>query len=403
MPALAADHHGAVTKLDAILLATAGLSAIGGFRRGFLVGALALTGFGAGVLLVATLTAAFAEDARTTPLPALGALAAGLLGSGLLAATGARLRRRWRPRGSHEAGARRLRGRVANALDQALGALLSAAVVLGLAWLAGAAASQPAAPAVLRQAVRESVVLSRLSAALPPAGPILAALPRVDAIPRLRGPSAGVAAPPAGIARDRDVRAAAASVVRIIGMACGRGVSGSGWVAAPGLVVTNAHVVAGQQVLRVASTDETHLRDAVVVAYDDRDDVAVLRVAGLGARPLRMAGDVERGRPVAMLGYPGNGPYRALPARLGQTRSVLVGGGGGAPLARRTITLFRAVVRPGNSGGPLVDRSGRVVATVFAARSERRSRTGFAVPNEPVRRSLAKAGDDPVATGSCDR
>lgn len=390
-----------MTELDAVLLAVAALAAIGGFRRGFLVGALALAGFAGGVLLVTVLTQAYAEDARTTPLPALGALIAGLLGSAVLAATGARLRRRWRPRASRATEPRRLGGRVVNTVDRAAGALLSAAVVLGLAWLAGAAASQGAAPAPLREAVGRSVVLSRLTAALPPAAPILAALPRFDAIPRLRGPSAQVAAPPRGVPRDSDVRAAAASVVRIVGMACGRGVSGSGWVAAPGLVVTNAHVVAGQQKLRIASGDGTDPHDAVVVAYDPRDDVAILRAAGLEARPLRMATDVERGTPVAMLGYPRDGPYRALPARLGQTRTLLAGAGGATPV-RRTVTLFRAAVRPGNSGGPLVDRSGRVVATVFAARVERRPRTGFAVPNQPVRRSLAAAGDDPVATGSCD-
>ena len=389
-----------MTQLDAVILAAAALSAIGGFRRGFLVGALALAGFAGGVLLVMRLTGALAE-ARTTPLPALGALAAGLLGSALLATAGARLRRRWRGPASRATGPRRLTGRVANALDRTAGALLSAAVVLGVAWLAGAAASQPAAPMALREAVGRSFVLSRVSAALPPAAPILAALPRLDAIRRLRGPSAEVAAPPAGVARDPDVRAAATSVVRIVGTACGRGVSGSGWVAAPETVVTNAHVVGGQREVRVASGDEARLHDAVVVAYDERDDVAVLRVAGLAARPLRMTGDVERGTPAAMLGYPRNGPYRALPARLGPTRSVLVGGAGGPRLARRTVTLFRAVVRPGNSGGPLVDRSGRVVATVFAARSERRSRTGFAVPNRPVRRAVANAGDAPVDTGAC--
>lgn len=395
-------HHGAVTQLDVVILVAAAVSAIGGSRRGFVLGALALAGFAGGVLLATALTAAFAEGERASPLPALLALTAGLLGSAMLAAVGARLRRRWSRSLTPRLGTSRLTRRAASASDRVLGGLLSAGVVLGLAWLAGAAASQPAAPALLREAVRESVVLTRLTAALPPAAPILAALPRFDPIPRLRGPSAQVVAPPRGVARDPDIRAAAPSVVRIVGMACGRGMSGSGWVAAPGLVVTNAHVVAGQTEPLVAAGDEMDLHDSVVVAFDRRDDVAVLRVSGLAARALPMARDAKPGTPAAMLGYPRNGPYSAVPARLGETRWLLTGGASGASLARRTVTLFRAVVHPGNSGGPLVDRSGRVVATVFAARKERRSRTGFAVPNRPVRRVLADVGDDPVATGSCD-
>lgn len=390
-----------MTQLDAVILVLAAVSAVGGSRRGFVVGALALAGFAGGVLVAIALTAAFAPAERASALPALLALASGFVGSAALAATGTRLRRRWSGPASHRLATTSRSLRAASAVDRLLGGLLSAGVVLGLAWLAGAAASQPAAPALLREAVRKSVVLTRLSAALPPAAPILAALPRFDALPRLRGPSAEVLAPPRGVARDPDIEAVATSVVRIVGVACGRGMTGSGWVAAPGLVVTNAHVVAGPGERRVAAGAEMRPHDAVVVAFDRRDDIAVLRVPGLEARALPLAGDAEPGTPAAMLGYPRNGPYRAIPARLGETRWLLAAGASDAPLAPRTVTLFRAVVRPGNSGGPLVDRAGRVVATVFAARNERRSRTGFAVPNRAVRRVLASAGKDPVATGSC--
>jgi S1-C subfamily serine protease len=196
------------------------------------------------------------------------------------------------------------------------------------------------------------------------------------------------------------VRAARASVVRVVGTACGRGMSGSGWIAGRAIVVTNAHVVAGQDDTQVQPRGEGGLLDAVAVAIDTRNDVAVLRVPGLDGRRLRMAGSATAGAPAAVLGFPGDGPYRVRAARLGATRTVLARERSDTSTVRRSITLFRATVRPGNSGGPLVDRAGRVAGTVFGARSERNSRTGFAVPNEPVRRTLSAAGG-PVDTGPC--
>ena len=175
--------------------------------------------------------------------------------------------------------------------------------------------------------------------------------------------------------------------------------SGSGWVAAPGLVVTNAHVVAGQTDTHVQLATQNRLLDAVAVAVDRRNDIAVLRVPGLNAPALRMA-DVASGTAVAMLGFPEGGPYRARAARLGATRTLFGSGAADGSPVRRSVTLFRAAVRRGNSGGPLIDSAGRVAGTVFAARNERRSRTGFAVPNAAVRRALAGA-DRPVTTGAC--
>ncbi len=136
------------------------------------------------------------------------------------------------------------------------------------------------------------------------------------------------------------------------------------------------------------------------MSIDQRNDVAVLRVAGLEAPALRMATDVEAAAAVVMLGFPGNGPYRARPARLGAQETVLVRTEAGRTPVPRSVRPFRASVRPGNSGGPLVDRSGRVTATVFGARIEARSRTGFAVPNAAVRRALSRIAG-PVGTGPC--
>ena len=378
-----------MTKLDGLILAAVALAALGGYRRGFLIGALTLAGFATGAWFGMKLGQQLG-DGKPTGMSVLFALAGGCVASAVLAGVGVRLRARWvseaalRGDGTRGGASRCFM----DALDRVSGVVLSTVVTLLVAWLMGAVALQPGVPAPVREAVADSLVLAGLDAALPSPDPILVAVDRFDSLLRLREPSADVAAPPRGIVRDRDVRAARASVVRVLGTACGRASSGSGWVAARGMVVTNAHVVAGQLEAQVQLRGEGRLFDAVTVAIDERNDVAVLRVAELDAPVLRMATDVEAGTAVAMLGFPGNGAYSARPARLGATRTLLTTGEAPVP-ARRSVTLFRAAVRPGNSGGPLVDRFGRVTATVFGARVGRRSRNAFAVPSRTVRRVLS--------------
>ena len=177
-----------------------------------------------------------------------------------------------------------------------------------------------------------------------------------------------MAPPNAAIARDPEVRAAGRSVVRVLGTACGLGVQGSGWVAGDGLVVTNAHVVAGQDDTTVQLAGEGDSVDAQAVWYDPRNDLAILRAPGVaGAPALSMNVDARPGASAAVLGFPENGPYDVRPARLGQTATVVSQDAYGRGPVRRLITSLRGRVRHGNSGGPAVDGSGRVVATIFAA------------------------------------
>ena len=173
-------------------------------------------------------------------------------------------------------------------------------------------------------------------------------------------------APSAAIARDPDVAAVAGSVVRILGTACGLGVEGSGWVAGDGLVVTNAHVVAGEEDTVVQVRGVGARLDATAVAFDATNDVAVLRVSGLSAPALTLVSDPPVGAEAAILGFPQNGPYSVRAGRLGQTRAVVSTDAYGNGPVTRQMTTFRGVVRPGNSGGPLVDTAGRVLTTVFA-------------------------------------
>jgi S1-C subfamily serine protease len=248
----------------------------------------------------------------------------------------------------------------------------------------------------LRRAVQRSEVLRRLNSIVPPAR-LLQALHRVDPFPSITGPAIPSEPVDPRVLRDPSVRDAAPSVVRVLGTACGLGVSGSGWVARPGLVVTAAHVVAGETDTVVVPPGTTHAYRAHAVAFDRRNDVAVLRVPGLRARPLR-AVEPRPGAAVAIVGYPGNGPLTETPGRIGATSTVLTRDAYGRGPVARTVTAIAGLIRHGDSGGPAIDRSGAVQATVFAARVG--TRAGYAVPTRIVLRTLESARGR-VSTGAC--
>jgi S1-C subfamily serine protease len=138
---------------------------------------------------------------------------------------------------------------------------------------------------------------------------------------------------------------------------------------------------------------------ARAVHYDARNDVAVLRVDGLGAPSLRLARSPRTGADAAILGFPLDGPYRVRPARLGATVSALTDDAYGRGPVRRSIVSLRGRIQSGNSGGPVVDARGRVVATVFAATVDG-PRGGYGVPNATVRRALQDTRGT-VSTGDC--
>jgi S1-C subfamily serine protease len=237
---------------------------------------------------------------------------------------------------------------------------------------------------------------------LPPSGSILNALARFDPFPRFAGPAVDLSPPNSAIARDPQVKAAGAGVVRILGSACGLGIEGSGWVARPGVVVTNAHVVAGTDDTVVQEGGVDPKRDAQAIYFDPTNDVAVLRVDGLDAPALRLVKDPRPGTSGAVLGYPENGPYDVEPARLGRTETVTSTDAYGRGPVRRTVTSLRARVREGNSGGPVVDGGGRVMTTVFAATVGGPQAGGYGVPNDVVRSALSAARGS-VSTGPCAR
>jgi S1-C subfamily serine protease len=385
---------GPVTTIDWLIVVFCVLLAFYGFLQGFIVGALSLLGFAVGAFIgtrIGPLVLPQGSHSHYAPLfGLLGALLAGGVMATGLEGIGLRARSRLRVPGLQT-------------VDGLLGAVLTACVGLGIAWIVGAVVVQSTNSSTLRQNIQQSVILHDLDKLLPPSGPILNALARFDPLPSVNGPAASVPPPTSGILSAPGVRNAGGSVVRVVGTACGLGIEGSGWVAAPGLVVTNAHVVAGESDTRVQVGGNSPGLPAEAVDFDPRDDVAILRVAGLGLHSLGIARSAPSGSSAAILGYPEDGPFNAQPARVGQTLKVETDNAYGQGPILRLVTQLRGLVRPGNSGGPVVDSSGQVVATVFAAIASGTGRGGFAVPNSLVRAQLARAESrsGPARTGAC--
>lgn len=292
------------------------------------------------------------------------------------------------------------------AIDKFAGAALGVGVGLVAVWLL-AAMTMNLPIGGLRQQIHQSAILRALDATLPPAPEVLARFGRIIAPngfpqvftglepppqPPVTGPNAAAVNMAASTGR--------ASTVRIEGLGCGGIVGGSGFVAAPSLVATNAHVVAG--ISNPVVFDGAGPHPATTVWFDPDLDFAVLRVGGLSATPLPLLpGDVPRGTPGAVLGYPGGGPLTVSPAavlgeRVAVGRDIYDQG-----LVRRTIYELQADVRPGNSGGPVVASQGAVLGVVFAA-SQVQGGIGYALTSREAAPGLARAATNgAVSTGTC--
>jgi S1-C subfamily serine protease len=386
-----------VTGLDWLIIAFSLAMAVWGYQQGLIVGVLSLGGFAIGAFLGSRLGPALLPEGSHSPYAPATALAGAVLVGGIAAVSMEGLAVAARRRLLGTAGRRR---GVAVA-ESSGGAVLLVALALGLAWLFGAVALNAPGAKSLRQAVQQSAILRALNDAFPPSSALINALNRIDPRVSIRGPSPDVAAPDSKIARDPEVRTAAGSVVRVLGTACGLGVEGSGWVAAPGLVVTNAHVVAGESDTTVTPAGSDTALDATAVHYDPTNDLALLRVSGLDDQPLSLVPDVGSGTPGAVIGYPENGPLTITPARVGETGPVITQDSYGRGPVTRQLTALRGAVHSGNSGGPLVDGDGRVMGTVFAATTQGKP-GGYAVPNGVVAGALGDS-TGAVSTGPCTR
>jgi S1-C subfamily serine protease len=389
--------------LDVVLVLAALLFAVSGYRQGFVVGVMSFVGFLGGGVLGARMAPALAERGVLADLPApvvgLGlVLIAATLGQMLATLVGAALRNRltWRP---------------ARSLDALGGAVVSVVSLLLVAWLVGTAVASSPYPALASQ-VRSSVVLQAVDDAVPaPVERFFGAFRRLIDDRGFPEVFAGLAptqvteveAPDAALAQSPAVLAARPSVLKITGVAeaCRRRIEGTGFVYAPQRVMTNAHVVAGVDEPRV-EVDDRQL-PARVVLFDPARDVAVLAVPELGRAALEFAGEAPQGAGAVVVGYPQNGPFRADPARVRGTQRARGPDIYQQETVVREIYAIRGLVRPGNSGGPLLDETGRVYGVVFAAAADD-PQTGYALTAAEVA-SAAQAGagaTERVDTRTCD-
>jgi S1-C subfamily serine protease len=389
-----------VNFLDLLILAAALAAGWIGYRLGFVRRLTSWVGLCAGVVLAVLLVDDVAEALRGTPprTRLLGALAfvllAATIGQAVGYAIGGVLHRRF--------------GRTASAGlrqgDRVAGAALGVTGVLVVMWLLiPALASSPGWPA---RAVRDSAVaraIDRLAPDPPDEAETLGRLVGDETFPEvfdtLTSPDAG-SPPEGGLPRDVAQRVAG-SVVKVEGNACDRVQEGTGFVAAPDLVVTNAHVVAGESRTRVDAPNGRF--DARVVAFDPNRDLAVLAVPGLDLPSLeRGEGRVDdRG---SLFGHPGGGPLRESPMRIAEQITAR-----GSNIERnapteRDVFVLAAVTQPGDSGAPVVETDGRVVGVVFAFDLSRPT-TAYALTTselaavlDPV---LATSRRAPVSTGPC--
>lgn len=373
-----------------------------GYRQGLAVGALSLLGFAVGALAAVRIAPGLADHLEGPVRSAVllvAVLVAAWVGQVLGGMIGVRLR----------SGVSRPGLRV---LDQVLGSvagLVAAALVL---WFVAGAAREIAPPSLARQ-LSSSVVLGRIDALVPARVDALAAqfrqeissssFPRVfdgvrpEPLVPVQAPDAN-AIPPAVQAQVRR------SVVKITGDAasCDRGQEGSGAVVAPERVITNAHVVAGVRAPRVQLVDGGRRYPATVVLFDPRVDVAVLAVPGLPAPALPLGEPMQRGDDAAVVGYPGNGPYREVPARVRSRISATGEDIYGGPGATRQVYSLYAQVEQGNSGGPLVSVDGRLAGLIFAKSLEDAS-TGYALTLDEIRDEIrtGSRATSPVSTRGC--
>jgi S1-C subfamily serine protease len=318
------------------------------------------------------------------------------LGQALFQYVGARLRDRitWQP---------------IRAVDAIGGSALSAVAVLLVAWALGVAVGGGRIGA-FTPLVRDSTILAKVDQTLPTdSDKVLQAFNNVVGttfFPRYLEPFAPeriVAVRPGDprMLTDPDVVAAEASVVKVRGTnGCGGGVEGTGFFYAPGRLMTNAHVVAGvtRPEVEVGGSSVT----ASVVLYDPALDIAVLSLPDTGSFPLAFDTEVEPRDPVAVLGYPEDGPYDVESGRVRSEQRLRSPDIYGDGTVIRQVFSLRALIRPGNSGGPIVTSAGDVAGVVFAA-SVTDDDTGYALTADQVAQSGVdgRTSTDEVSTGDC--
>lgn len=380
-------------------------AAASGYRRGLVAMLTAM----AGAVLGAVIGIKLAPQAGSLVHHPAGRIAISI--AIVLAAVGVgQMVGRWA--GSRLAGL--LSWRPVQAVDRGLGMVGQTVAVLVVIWLIAVPLAALPLPWLSAQ-IRTSAVLAEVDGVMPPQAQQISARLRALFVgtglpqildPLTPAPDTPVAPPDPALARDPALAALAASIPKIHAesRACAQAMEGSGFVVAPGRVVTNAHVVAGSSTVTVQVADGRSLR-ATVVEFDPEVDIAVLSVPSLAAAPLTLADDpagASAGDDAAAAGYPLGGPFTLSPMRLRATIRLTGPDIYGADTVTREVYTLRGTIRPGNSGGPLLDADGAVIGVVFGAAIDKPD-VGFALTLRQAMMPIAKGVNARQAadTGSC--
>lgn len=291
--------------------------------------------------------------------------------------------------------------------DVILGAIAGGVTLLMTIWLMAPMLVSLPFPG-LQNAIRSSVIISSLDAHLPSAPNVIADLNHIinpNGFPTVFSgheptPPVNTSLPSLG-SLQYAVTADEASVVKIEGNGCGGVVEGSGFVAADGLVITNAHVVAGVQAPYVLDSNGTHR--ATPIWFDPNLDIAILSVHDLVGKALTVSSDTASdGTNGAVLGYPGGGPFSVQPATIMDTFEAVGKNIYNEGSTTRNVYELKATVIPGNSGGPVVTADGTVIGVVFAE-STTYNQVGYALVTKAVVTALHQAEQQPTptTTGTC--
>ena len=392
--------------LDLILLVLVAAFAVAGYRQGFIIGVLSFAGFLGGVAIGAIVAPRISQAVASSLswqafVAILVVFAAAVVGMVIASSLGVALRSR-------------VRGRPATVVDSLGGAVVNVAAVLLVAWLIGSFVAYSPFPAISSE-VNNSLVLKTVDKLIPrtaltlpsfrPLHSLLASGPYTQVFSALGAESAlTLPAPNPAVLSSLGLAHARDSIVKIIGVApsCSKQIEGSGFVISPQHVLTNAHVVAGVTDGPFVYPPHEHELRARVVLYDPQRDLAVLYVPGLDARPLHFNFQARYGQSAIVAGYPFDHPFTVDPARIDVAESAVGPNIYQTEQVKRQIYPIRALVRPGNSGGPLLSPGGRVYGVVFAAAVSIKN-TGYALTASEVA-SDAMRGElqtRPVSTQQC--
>jgi S1-C subfamily serine protease len=391
--------------LDLILLALCAAFAVAGYRQGFIIGVLSLAGFIGGVaggaLIAPAISRALAHSAQWQAIIAiLVVFAAAVIGMLVASGIGVAVRSR-------------VTGRPATFLDSIGGAAVNVVSVLLLAWLIGSLVANASFPSVSRQ-VDDSALLRAVDRVMPQGALYLPLFPPIRGLISSNGlyspvfsalgaeGSVNVPAPDSGAAESRGVANSTRSVVKVVGVAtsCSLRIEGSGFVISPQHVLTNAHVVAGVTQDLTVAVRSGRVYPATVVFYDPERDIAILDVPGLRAAVLRFSGPAAYAANAVVAGYPENHPLTLVAARVGDSISAYGPNIYQSQVVHRQIYPIRALVEPGNSGGPLLAPDGRVYGVVFAASTQYKD-VGYALTAAEIA-SDVQAGEQRTASVSTE-